>query len=328
MRRREFVTLLGGAATAWPLASRAQQAAMPVVGYLYQGVPEGSGASVAAAFRKGLGEAGYVEGRNVTIEYRWGQNDPAQLPELAADLVRRRVALIATPGSAPSALAAKALTTTIPIVFSTAADPVQIGLVASLNRPGGNVTGFSNLVGELSGKQLGILHELLPGAVRFAGLVNPNSPNAEFFTKDVRATAAVIGRQIEILTATTNREIDTAFVSAVQKRADALLVNSGALFGNRRFQLLMLAAHHRLPTMYYEREYADAGGLMSYGSNNADTVRQLGIYAARILKGEKPADLPVQLATRFEFIINLHTARTLGVEVPPTLSARADEVIE
>src|SRR5262245_48311490 len=234
MHRRSFLTLLGASAAAWPLAASAQQAGAPVVGYLYGGVPEGSGSIIAAAFRSGLSEAGYIEGRNVMIEYRWGQNDINRLPELAADLVRRRVAIIAAPAGLSAALAARAATATIPIVFGTAGDPVQAGLVASLNRPGGNVTGFSNLLAELGGKQLGILRELLPGAARFAVFVNPTSPNNEFFVKDVQAAAAVIGRQVEFLTATSNRDIDTGFARAVQIGADALLVAANPLFGNRR----------------------------------------------------------------------------------------------
>jgi len=327
IRRREFIFTLGGAA-AWPLRARAQQSAMPVIGYLYGGVPEGSGTIVAAAFRNGLSEAGYIEGRNVMIEYRWGQNDNGRLPELASDLVRRRVAIIAAPAGLSSALAAKAATTTIPIVFGTAGDPVQAGLVASLNRPGGNVTGFSNMLAQLGSKQLGILRELLPRATRFAVFINPASPNTEFFVKDVQAAAAIAGPQIEFLAATSNRDIDTGFARALQIGADALLVQGNPLFGNRRFQFLMLAAHHRLPTMYYEREFVEAGGLIAYGSNNADQARQVGLYAGRILKGDKPADLPVQLATKFDFVVNLHTAQALGLTVPDTLLARADEVIE
>jgi putative ABC transport system substrate-binding protein len=324
--RRDFITLLGGAAAAWPVAARAQRT-VPVIGYLYQGVPEGSGTTAAAAFRSGLSEAGYVEGRNVMIEYRWGQNDITRLPELAADLVRRRVAIIAVPAGLSAAQAAKEATTSIPIVFGTAGDPVQAGLVASLNRPGGNVTGFSDMLAELGGKQFGILRELLPEAMRFAVFVNPTSPNTEVFVKNVKA-AAVTGRQVEFLAATSNRDIDAGFARAVQIGADALLVQGHPLFGNRRFQFLMLAAHHRLPTMYYEREFAEDGGLVAYGSNLADMARQVGLYAGRVLKGEKPADLPVQLATKFDFVVNLHTARTLGLDVPPELLAIADEVIE
>jgi putative ABC transport system substrate-binding protein len=327
MRRREFITLLGGGAALWPLAARSQQPAMPVVGYLYVGSPEAS-PHLVAAFRKGLSEMGYVEGRNVATEYRFAHNDNARLPELAADLVRSRVAVIATPGGLPAALAAKAATTTIPIVFYTAIDPVQVGLVASLNRPGGNVTGFTSMNAELGGKRLGLLHELLPRSARFAVLVDPNSPQTESIIKDLQAAAAGIGRQLEVLTAGTNREIDTAFANLVQKQADALLVTPSTLFNNRRVQLATLAAHYRLPAIYAWRESAEAGGLMSYGTNNADQFRQVGIYVSRILKGDKPADLPVQQPTRFEFVINLQTARTLGIDIPPILLAIADEVIE
>jgi len=327
LNRRAFITLLGGAA-AWPVAARAQQPAMPVVGFLYQGVPEARGAALSAAFRKGLGEAGYVEGRNVTIEYRWAHNDSGRLPDLATDLVHRRVAVIATPGGLSAANAAKASTSTIPIVFGTAGDPVRAGLVASINRPGGNATGFSNMLADLGGKQLGLLHELLPKSTLYAVLVNPTSLNSQLFINDVRAAAAVIGRQIDLTTATTYRDIDAAFARAVQLHADALLLGPHPLFGNRRFQILMLAAHHRMPTMYYEREFVEAGGLIAYGSNTTEQTRQVGLYVGRILKGEKPADLPVVLASKFEFVINLHTANTLGIELPPTLLARADEVIE
>ncbi len=300
---------------------------MPVVGYLYAGSPEPSAIQVAA-FRKGLSETGYVEGRNVAIEFRWAHNEIDRLPELAADLVRRRVAVIVTPGSVTPALAAKAATTTIPIVFSSGADPVQSGLVASLNRPGGNVTGFSTMSNEIGAKRLGLLHELLPGAARFAVLVNPNSPTAELQIKDAQAAASTIGRQVEILYAGTNSEIDTAFASLVQKRADALLVSSEGFFTNRRVQLVTLAARHAVPAIYHVREFAEAGGLMSYGPSQTDQWRQVGIYVGRILKGEKPADLPVMRPTKFEFIINLQTARLLGITVPPTLLAIADEVIE
>jgi putative tryptophan/tyrosine transport system substrate-binding protein len=298
-----------------------------VIGHLYLGSPEGS-ANLLAAFRKGLNETGFVEGRNVTIEYRWGQNDVARLPDLAADLVRRRVAVIATLGSLPGALAAKAATATIPIVFSTGADPVQAGLVASFNRPGGNVTGIVSMNVQLGAKRLGLLHELLPGAARFAVLVNPNSPNVEVVRRDARAAAAAIGRQIEVLTASSNREIDTAFASLAQMRADALVVAPSPLFDNRRVQLITLAAHHRVPTMYSQRECPEAGGLMSYGSSITDEFRHVGVYTGRVLKGEKPADLPVMQPTTFEFVINLQTARTLGIEVSPSLLALADEVIE
>jgi putative ABC transport system substrate-binding protein len=327
MRRRQFISLLGSAAAAWPLAARAQQAALPVVGFVYPSVPELS-AGIVAAFRKGLNETAFVEGRNVTIEFRFGYNDIAQLPKLAADLVDRRVAVIATPGSTPSALAAKAATATIPIVFGIGPDPVEIGLVASLNRPGGNITGITSMNAELGAKRLGLLHELLPSAVRFAVLVNPNNRNAEPLTRDAQATASAIGREIEIFAASSAREIDAAFVSLLQKRADALLVSPDPLFGSRRVQLVTLATHHRLPTIYSFRENVEIGGLMSYGSSATERDRQVGIYAGRILKGEKPADLPVIRADKFEFVINLQTARVLGLDVSPTLLALADEVIE
>jgi putative ABC transport system substrate-binding protein len=327
MRRRQFISLLGSAAAAWPLAARAQQAALPVVGFVYPSVPELS-AGIVAAFRKGLNETGFVEGRNVTIEFRFGYNDIAQLPKLAADLVDRRVAVIATPGSTPSALAAKAATATIPIVFGIGPDPVEIGLVASLNRPGGNITGITSMNAELGAKRLGLLHELLPSAVRFAVLVNPNNRNAEPLTRDAQATASAIGREIEIFAASSAREIDAAFVSLLQKRADALLVSPDPLFDSRRVQLVTLATHHRLPTIYSFRENVEIGGLASYGSSAAERDRQVGIYAGRILKGEKPADLPVIRADKFEFVINLQTARVLGLDVSPTLLALAHEVIE
>jgi putative tryptophan/tyrosine transport system substrate-binding protein len=327
MRRRQFISLLGSAAAVWPLAARAQQAALPVVGFVYPSVPELS-AGIVAAFRKGLNETGFVEGRNVTIEFRFGYNDIAQLPKLAADLVDRRVAVIATPGSTPSALAAKAATATIPIVFGIGPDPVEIGLVASLNRPGGNITGITSMNAELGAKRLGLLHELLPSAVRFAVLVNPNNRNAEPLTRDAQATASAIGREIEIFAAGSAREIDAAFVSLLQKRADALLVSPDPLFDSRRVQLVTLATHHRLPTIYSFRENVEIGGLASYGSSAAERDRQVGIYAGRILKEEKPADLPVIRADKFEFVINLQTASVLGLDVSPTLLALAHEVIE
>jgi len=326
MRRRDFITLLGGAA-AWPLAARAQQAVMPVVGFVYPGVPELS-TGIVAAFRKGLNEAGFIEGRNVTVEFRFAYNDNARLPELAADLAQRRVAVIATPGSTPSALAAKAATTTIPIVFGIGPDPVEIGLVASLNRPGGNITGVSSMNAELGAKRLGLLHELLPTAVRFAVLVNPNNRNAEALTRDAQATASALSRQVEVLPASNTREIDAAFVSLLQKRADALLVSPDPLFDSRRVQLVTLATHHRLPTIYSFRENVEIGGLMSYGSSAAERDRQVGIYTGRILKGEKAAELPVIRAAKFEFVINLQTAKVLGLNVPQALLATADEVIE
>jgi putative ABC transport system substrate-binding protein len=327
VKRRELITLLGGTAAAWPLAARAQQPAIPVVGFVYPGVPELS-AGVVAAFRKGLNETGFIEGRNVTVEFRFGYNDNARLPELIADLVQRGVAVIATPASTPTALAAKAATTTIPIVFGVGADPVELGLVASLNRPGGNVTGISSMNAELGIKRLGLLHELLPRAVRFAVLINPNNRNTEVLIRDSQATASAIGKQVEILTARTIRDIDAAFVSLSQRPADALLLTPDQLFDSRRVQLVTLATHYRLPTIYPFRENVEIGGLMSYGSSAAERDRQVGIYAGRILKGEKPADLPVIRAAKFEFVINLQTARVLGLDVPATLLGTADEVIE
>jgi putative ABC transport system substrate-binding protein len=326
MTRREFAAAIGGAA-AWPIAARGQQAAMPVVGYLYSGAPEPI-ANFMVAFRKGLSEAGYVEGRNVAIEYRFANNETDRLPELAADLVRRGVAVIATPANLLAALAAKSATTTIPIVFTTAVDPVQIGLVASLNRPGGNVTGISTLATELMAKRLSLMQQTAPGAMRFAALISRNAPNIESTTIALQSAASALGRQIEIFLAGTNREIDAAFANMVQKRTDALVVGAGPLFNNRRVQIVTLAAHHRLPAIYIDRPYAEAGGLMTYGSSVTDEVRQAGIYAGRILKGEKPADLPVMRASKFEFVLNLQTARTLGLDIPPTLLALADEVIE
>ena len=326
IRRRDFVILLGGAA-AWPLAARAQQPALPVIGYLATGSPEVMTHRVAA-FRKGLSETGYVEGHNVAIEFRWAYNEYDRLPELAADLVRRRVAVIATPGSAQGSLAAKAATTTIPVVFSTGIDPVKSGLVTSLNRPGGNVTGIISMTGALGPKQLGLLQELLPGATRFALLANPNNATTEFVINDVRSATLTIGRQIDVFSAGTNRDIDTAFASLAQKRVDALLVSPDPVFSSRYVQLVTLAIYHRVPAVYFSREFVEAGGLMSYGTSQDDIYRQVGIYTGRILKGENPADLPIVRATKFEFVINLQTAKTLGLEVPANLLALADEVIE
>jgi putative ABC transport system substrate-binding protein len=325
IRRRNFITLLGVAA-AWPLAARAQQRAMPVIGFLSLGSP-GEGGAAVAAFRKGLSEMGYVEGRNVAIEFRWAQNDFSRLPELAADLVRRRVAVIFAGGTA-APLAAKALTSTIPIVFSAAGDPVQSGIVASLNRPGGNVTGISVMDSELGAKRLGLLHELLPLAERFGVLSNPGSALADREIADLRAAATAIGRDIEIFYASTNSEIDTAFANLVQKRIEALVVTPQALFGERRAQIVTLAARHAMPVIHAYRTDVVAGGLMSYGPIAWGANRQVGIYAGRILKGEKPGDLPVMRSTKFEFVINLQTAKLLGIEVSPTLLATADEVTE
>jgi putative ABC transport system substrate-binding protein len=270
---------------------------------------------------------GFVEGRNVAIEYRWAEGYD-RLPDLAADLVRRQVTVIAAMGGAVAGLATKRATTTIPIVFRTGFDPVQSGLVASLNRPGGNATGVSSMTPELSTKQLGLLHDLLPKATRFAMLVDPNAPSAEIATSAVEVAAAGITQQIDVLRASTNREITTAFDTLVQRRVDAVLIGANSLFGNRRVQLVTLAAHHRIPAIYFAREFVEIGGLMSYGSSLLDEFRQAGIYAGRILKGDKPADLPVTRPTRFEFVINLQTAGILGLEIPPTLLAIADEIIQ
>jgi putative ABC transport system substrate-binding protein len=327
LKRREFITLLGGAAAAWPIAARAQQPAIPVVGLLHLGSPEAN-VNVMAAFRRGLAETGYVEGRNVAIEFRWAHNDTARLPELAADLVRNRVAVIATPGSVASALAAKDATATIPIVFNTGADPVEVGLVASLNKPGGNITGVSYMNTELAAKRLGMLHELLPKAARFAVLVERNNPSNDAMVTDLRAAAASLGRDIEVVAAATGNDIIPAFTSLVQKRVDAMLTSPATLLYDRRIQVLALAARYTLPVIYPSREWVEAGGLMSYGSSFTDQNRQAGIYTGRVLKGEKPANLPILRATRFELVINMQIANALGMEVPATLIARADEVIE
>ena len=326
MRRREFITLLGGAAAAWPRVARAQERTVPVVGYLYGGVPE-AGANHTAAFRKGLSEAGYIEGRNVTIEYRWGHNDGERFAELVADLVRRKVSVIVTAGSTPASLAAKAATATIPIVFEAGADPVAVGLVASLNRPGGNVTGIAAMNSELAPKRLGIVHELIPGPAPLGALLNPTTSNATV-TADLQSAAARIGRRLEVFLASTNRDIDTAFEAVVEKQIGALVVGAGPFFTNRRAQLVTLAARYAVPTIYSDRDIAEAGGLMSYSSNVPDMYRQTGLYTGRILKGEKPADLAVMQPTRFEFVINLQIARLLRIDIPPTLLAIADEVIE
>jgi putative tryptophan/tyrosine transport system substrate-binding protein len=298
-----------------------------VIGYLYSGAPD-TGANFAAAFRKGLSESGFAEGQNVAIEYRWAHNDSARLPELAADLVRRQVAVIVAPGTSDGVLAAKAATATIPIVFRTGGDPVQLGFVASLNRPGGNVTGIGAMSVEIGSKRVGLLHELLPRAARFAALINPNDPNAEPVSKDLQAAAAAIGRQIELFAATNMREIDAAFAHLVQARPDALLVVPHGLLINRRVQIVTLATRHVLPAIYPSRDFVEIGGLMSYGSSPAEQFRHAGVYTGRILKGEKPADMPVLRASTFELVINLQTARSLGIDIPSPLLARADEVIE
>jgi putative ABC transport system substrate-binding protein len=327
LRRREFIGLLGGA-VAWPFAARAQHPAAPVVGFLHSSSATAY-TGLVASFRKGLNDAGYSEGHNVAIDFRWGEGRNERLLELAAELVQRQVAIIVTPGSTAATLAAKAATATIPIVFLSAVDPVKTGLVASLNRPGGNVTGVSDIGVQLAAKRLSLLHELNPAAARFGLLVNPSNPGiTEPFVAEVQTAASVIGRQIEVVTARTDIDVDKAFATLVNKHVDAFLVSTDALFVTRRVQLVTLAARHALPAMYFRREFAEAGGLMSYGSNLADQFRQIGIYAGRILKGEKPADMPVLQPTQFELVINLPTARAIGIVVPPSLLARADEVIE
>jgi len=327
MRRREFITLLGGAA-AWPLAARAQQPAMPVVGLVTGGSPEAA-VRMGGGFRRGLNEGGYVEGQNVTVEYQWLDGQYDRLPSLMADLVRRRVAVIATPGSNPAALAAKAATTTIPIVFGVGADPIELGLVASVARPGGNATGINFFVADIAAKRLGLLHDLVPKAVRIAVLINPaNASTAEATLRDMPEAARAIGLQIVLLNASTGREIEAAFATLVRDRADALFVGADAFFNSRRVQLANMAARHAIPTAFAVREYVDAGGLMSYGTSLADVYRHVGAYSGRILKGARPADLPVLQSTKFELVINLQTARMLGLTVPDKLLVAADEVIE
>src|SRR5215469_8859350 len=326
IRRRRFITLIGGAIAEWPLAARAQRAAIKVIGYLNLGSPE-SDVSRLTGLRRGLNQTGYVEGRNLVIEYRWAANQADRLPTLSADLVRLQVTVIVAAGLLP-ALAAKAATTSIPIVFSVAADPVQFGLVASLNRPGGNLTGFNGFVGELGAKGLALLHELVPSASTIGFLENPNNPLSELLTRDVLAAASVIGLKVQILKASSDREIDAAFASLVQARTGALLVGSDPFFNNRIERLIELAARHAIPTMYGYREFVVAGGLISYGVSLIEAYRQAGLYTGRILKGEKPIDLPVQQATKLELAINLKTAKTLGLQIPDRLLALADEVIE
>jgi putative tryptophan/tyrosine transport system substrate-binding protein len=326
MKRRAFITLVGGAA-AWPLTVRAQQPAMPVIGFLNGGTAEGY-APMVAAFRQGLKEAGYVEGQNVTIEYRWAEGQYDRLPVLAEELVRRQVAVIVVPSTA-AALAVKAATTTIPIVFAAAEDPVRFGLVASLARPGGNLTGINFFSAELVAKRLELLRELVPRAARVAVLIDPSiAGSSERAQKEVEAAARALGLQIQILNATNSREIDAAFAALVRDRADALFVSPGGLFNGRRVQLATMAARHAVPMTSATREIAEAGGLMSYGPNIADAWRVVGVYAGRVLKGAKPSELPVEQVSKFELIINAQTARMLNLEVPPTLLARADEVIE
>jgi putative tryptophan/tyrosine transport system substrate-binding protein len=325
VNRRAFIALLGGAA-AWPLAARAQQHAMPVVGFLSASAP-GPFAPQVAVFRQGLAEAGYVDGRNVAIEYRFAEGQYDRLPAMAEEMVRRQVAVIVA-FPIPAALAAKAATTTIPIVFNVAGDPVKLGLVAGLAKPGGNATGVNSFLAELGAKHLGLLRELLPTATRIGLLVNPTNENVEGVTKDAAAAAATLGVQIDVVRASHSRELEAAFATLVRNKVNALLIGSDVFFSSRRVQLATLAARHGIPAVQNVREFAEVGGLMSYGTNLTEAFRQLGSYTGRILKGAKPADLPVVQSTKFEFVINLPTARALGIEIPPTLLARADEVIE
>jgi ABC-type uncharacterized transport system substrate-binding protein len=328
MRRRDFIALLGGAAVAWPLAARAQQAAMPVIGFLDARLP-GAMADRLRGFAQGLGEAGYVEGDNVTILYRWGENKVDRLPELAAELVRRRVTVIIVSGGIPAILAAKAATATIPVIFIVSEDPVRLGLVKSLARPEGNLTGINFFNSELVAKQLEMLRELVPQAAAVAVLVNPANPNTlETTLRDIDPAARAMALQTKIIRASTGREIDAAFATLAQERPDALFVGNDAFFNSRRVQLVQLAAHHRLPAIYSGREYSEIGGMISYGTNIGDAYRQAGLYAGRILKGAKPSDLPVVQPSKFELVINHQTARTLGLTVPDKLLVAADEVIE
>jgi putative tryptophan/tyrosine transport system substrate-binding protein len=327
IRRREFITMLGGAAVGWPLAARAQQPAMPVIGLLDSRSPDAM-VERLRAIRQGLKETAHVEGENVTIVYRWAEGHYDRLPELAADLARRQVAVIISGGGVAPASAAKAATTTIPVVFAVPEDPVRLGLVASLARPGNNLTGVNFFTTELTAKRLELLHEMVPTAARLAVLVNPANPNTESTARDAQAAAHAMGLRIQVLKASTSREIDAAFATFVREGADALLVGGDSFFLTRRVQLASLTMRHAIPAIFSQREYADIGGLMKYGSNIADAYRQVGVYAGRILKGAKPVELPVVQSSKFELIINAQTARMIGLNVPPTLLARADEVIE
>jgi putative tryptophan/tyrosine transport system substrate-binding protein len=326
MKRRAFITLLGGAAAAWPLAARAQQGAMPVVGFLNSGSPEAFGHFVSA-FRQGLGEVGYAEHRNVGIEYRWAEGQVDRLPELARELVRAQVAVICA-ASPPSALAAKAATTTIPVVFTSGEDPIKLGLVASYNRPGGNVTGVAVLIDVLSAKRLGLVREIVPAATLIAVLLNPSWPTFETQLNDVEEAARAVGQQIHILRANTEREIDAAFDTAKKVRAGAMMVGPSTFFTLRRDQIVGLAARDALPTIYGQREFVTASGLMSYATNLADAYRQAGVYSGKILSGSRPAELPVVQSSKFELMINLKVAKSLGLTIPPGVLAIADEVIE
>jgi putative tryptophan/tyrosine transport system substrate-binding protein len=329
LKRRGFITLLGAGAAAWPLAAGAQRPAMPVVGFLHSNSPETEPGSRIIAFRHGLNESGYIEGQNVMIEYRWAEGRYDRYSELITDLIRRKVSVIVTGTNTPASLVAKAATSTIPILFGVAQDPVRLGLVASLARPGGNATGVNFYIAELAAKRLGLLREMMPGMTRLAVLVNPtNAASAESTVKDVQAAAPMLGLQIQIFNAGTSREIDEVFTKLAREQINALFVGPDPLFNSGRVHLAVLAARHAIPATYGSRDYVEAGGLMSYGSDLADSYRQLGAYTGRILKGANPADLPVVQTSKLELVINAQTARTLGLDVPPTLLARADEVIE
>jgi putative ABC transport system substrate-binding protein len=325
MRRRQFMALLGGAAASWPLAARAQQPAMPVIGFLNAGAPDGY-APMVAAFRQGLEETGYVEAQNVGIEYHWANGQYDRFPAIAADLIRRQVAVIVT--NSPGVATIRAATTTIPIVFTTSGDPVKLGWVAALNRPGGNITGVTQLNVEVGPKRLELMHQLVPTATTIAVLLNPTYPSAETELSDMQTAARTLGLQMHLLRASNKHEIDDAFATLVQLRAGTLVITSDPFFNTRTKQLAALALRHAVPTIFQYREFAAAGGLMSYGGSNIASYRQAGVYTGRILKGEKPADLPVQQVTKVELIINMKTAKTLGLTLPITLLGRADEVIE
>jgi putative ABC transport system substrate-binding protein len=327
MRRREFITLLGGATVAWPMAARAQQPAMPVIGVLDNDAPD-QHANLLSAFRKGLGETGYVEGRNVAVEYRWSDSRYDRVPELAADLVSRQVSVIATLDGSASALAAKAATTAIPVIFRIGGDPVALGLVASLNRPGGNVTGVTSLTVEVGPKRLEVLHELVPTAATMALLLNPTSPIAATLSKDLLAAAQVFGLGIHVLHASTDRDLDSVFANLRQLQMGGLVIGSDVFFNSRSSQLAALAVGQAMPAVYQYREFVASGGLMSYGGSLEDSYRLAGVYTGRVLQGEKPSDLPVQQSTKVEMFINLKTAKALGLKVPISFLGRADEVIE
>ena len=325
--RRELLVALGGAAVAWPLTAHAQQTAMPVIGFL-NGASPGEWAHLVAAFRRGLNEIGYVEGQNVSIDYRWADGHYDRLPALAADLVRRQVAVIAASGGTASALAAKAATTTTPIVSLGAGDPVSLGLVASLNRPGGNVTGVYQLSAALGAKRLGLAREMVATTATIGVLLNPTNPNADIQLKDLQEAARVVGQQLHVMNANNERDVETAFAALAQSRTGALLLGADPFFLGRRDKIVEFAARHAIPTIYEQREFSTAGGLMSYGTNLADAYRQAGVYTGRVLKGEKASDLPVVQSAKFERVINLKTAKALGLEIPPGVLAIADEVIE